>query len=82
MRFASSSRVDDPKDPKTKEELKDLDLQLSKWQEELPLDIRHAAANSGDNDPQMVSLCLITYFVYYSSIINLREFCFILFQNT
>jgi len=74
MRFVSSSRVDDPKSPRAKEELEDLDSQLRKWLDQLPADIRQAPGNAQNRDPPMVSLSLITYFVYYSCVINLRAY--------
>ncbi|KAJ7590742.1 fungal-specific transcription factor domain-containing protein [Mycena floridula] len=48
-----------------------LDNELNVWYNTLPASIR-VSSNTSDN-PQMLILCLITFFVYYSSIINLHR---------
>lgn len=48
----------------------DLDAMLDEWVESLPRNVKYAA-NNADN-PKMLTLCLIAFFVYYSATINLR----------
>lgn len=47
-----------------------LDAMLDEWVESLPQNVKFAA-NNADN-PKMLTLCLIAFFVYYSATINLR----------
>lgn len=51
--------------------LQSLDGLLEDWVESLPHNIKFAANNV--NDPKMLTLCLIAFFMYYSATINLRE---------
>ncbi|KAF9040392.1 hypothetical protein BDZ89DRAFT_1090289 [Hymenopellis radicata] len=47
-----------------------LDIMLEDWVESLPPNVKYAANNS--ENPKMMTLCLIAFFVYYSATINLR----------
>ena len=55
--------------------LQSLDVLLEGWVESLPNRVRFAAT-SADEVPEMVSLCLLAYLVYYSCVINLRAYPF------
>lgn len=70
MRFTQSAHVEDARSEKTNRAIADLDSQLASWIHHLPTEVRFAA-NDPDN-PKMLALCLIAFFVYYSAIINLR----------
>ncbi|KAF9036042.1 hypothetical protein BDZ89DRAFT_471228 [Hymenopellis radicata] len=71
MRFVHSPRIDEPFSEETQDVVASLDGELEAWINGLPPAVRFAA-NDRQN-PQMLSLCLITFFIYYSSIINLHR---------
>ncbi|KAK7471016.1 hypothetical protein VKT23_002429 [Stygiomarasmius scandens] len=71
MRFVQSKHIDDPKSETTRKTVAALDADLAGWINGLPPCIRFSANDT--NNPQMLSLCLIAFFVYYSSIIFLHR---------
>jgi hypothetical protein len=72
MRFVQ--KLEDTENEQTRKTVMDLDSELANWINHLPSDVRSAVNDTAN--PQMPALCRIAFFVYYSTIINLRDYLF------
>ncbi|KAK0498377.1 hypothetical protein EDD18DRAFT_1351062 [Armillaria luteobubalina] len=71
MRFVHSLQINDPQSEQTRKTVAAIDAELEHWLNHLPPTVRFAANNR--QNPKMLTLCLITFFVYYSAVIDLHR---------
>ncbi|PBL02106.1 hypothetical protein ARMGADRAFT_954261 [Armillaria gallica] len=71
MRFVHSLQINDPLSEQTRKTVAAIDAELEHWLTRLPPTVRYAANNR--QNPKMLTLCLITFFVYYSAVIDLHR---------